>query len=180
MENFLQEAKTYTELISQKIVKLEINGTTDLEQCQSILAYNKELGKEIQAKKEAITKPLNASLKEVRALFKPLEDKLDEVEKIVKGAMLDFKRKLDEERKAEILKMQESDEQEPTAEMIATAKVMETIKTRKVKKLNIIDQNLIPDFYWIPNEQMIFDTLKTGGHVLGCELIDEEIVINNY
>lgn len=180
MENFLQEAKTYTELISQKIVKLEINGTTDLEQCQSILAYNKELGKEIQAKKEAITKPLNASLKEVRALFKPLEDKLDEVEKIVKGAMLEFKKKLDEERRAEILKMQESDEQELPLEVVETVKVMNTIKTRKIQKLKVVWEDLIPYDYWILDEKKILEDLKKGIEVGGCELIEEEIVINNY
>lgn len=180
MEQFLQEAKNYAEMMSRKVANIGINNATDLEQCQTILAYNKEIGKEVQAKKEAITKPLNASLKEVRALFKPIEDKLEETEKLVKGAVLEFKKKLDEERRAEILKMQESDEQELPLEVVETVKVMNTIKTRKVKKLNIIDQNLIPDFYWIPNEQMIFDTLKTGGHVQGCELVEEEIVINNY
>jgi len=180
MENIINETKNYLAVIGDKVKNIEITDIQGLEQAQEILSYNKIIGKEIKEKKEAITKPLNESLKEVRALFNPVEEQLEHTESVVKMAMLEFKRKLDEERKAEVLKMQESDEQEPSVEIVEKVKAMETIKTRKTPRLKIIDIEKIPDDFWLPNEDLILATLKNGIVVGGCELIYEETVINNY
>jgi hypothetical protein len=66
--------------------------TTDREQkaAAKFLSGVKAEAKSLKAKKEAITKPLNAALKEIRAQFKPAEDRIADIEGSIKSAMLRY------------------------------------------------------------------------------------------
>jgi hypothetical protein len=50
--------------------------------------------------------------------------------------------------------------------------------TRKIKRLKIVDETLIPRKFLIPNEVAIKEALLAGEKVSGCELVEEEIIIN--
>lgn len=70
--------------------------TDDSEQkaAAEFLSSVKANAKDLKKKKEAITKPLNASLKEVRELFKPAETQIEDIEQAIKKAMLEYHDKM--------------------------------------------------------------------------------------
>jgi len=171
--------------------RIVVNSQPTFETAKEIMIKVKGVRKEVTEKKEAITKPLNEALKNTRALFKPIEDKLDLVEGWVKDQMLKYSQKLiAEQRKREeeaLKKIEEATENdvEINTEKLAksverVAEKVEAIKTRKVKRLNIVDQEKIPRAYLVPDEAKIKQALLNGEKVAGCEIIEEEIAINSY
>lgn len=78
--------------------------TTDDEQAAAArgLASLKANAKELKAKKEAITKPLNAALKEVRSQFKPAEERLESLESLIKAGLLAYHNAQEAEAQAKI------------------------------------------------------------------------------
>jgi hypothetical protein len=71
-------------------VMLTVEDDTQLKGASSMLGEVKTIAKELKASKEAITKPLNAALKEVRDLFRVSESNLADAEKVLKGAILAY------------------------------------------------------------------------------------------
>lgn len=69
---------------------MKIVDDTELKGASSILGEIKTISKELKTSKEAITKPLNQALKEVRDLFRVPETNLADAEKVVKGAILEY------------------------------------------------------------------------------------------
>mgnify|MGYP001561248910 CR=1 FL=1 len=51
-----------------------------------------------------------------------------------------------------------------------------SVQFRKIKKIRIVDENLIPDKYWVPDNVLIRKDLLAGIPVNGCEVYEEEIV----
>jgi hypothetical protein len=85
-----QQAKTMIEGITALHWSGTINDDAEQGNAAKVLASVKTNAKSLKTKKEAITKPLNAALKEIRAQFKPAEDRLAELETNVKAALLDY------------------------------------------------------------------------------------------
>lgn len=171
--------------------RFTINSQPTFEKAKERLIEIKSIKKVISEKKDSVVKPLNEALKNVRSLFKPVEEKIDVIENYLKDGVLSYQRKLNEEiakREAEALK--KIKEQEAKGEEVNMDKVVapiqrvenkiEAIKTRKVKKLRIVDVNLIPRDYLLPDEVKIKTALIQGVEVSGCEIYEEEIAVNSY
>jgi hypothetical protein len=116
----------------------------------------KQLGETITERKEEITKPLNASLKSARALFKPFEDQCMEAEASVKGAVLDFYERLWKRGK-------------DTDNTINGLRGKVTLVERT--QVHITDEKLIPAQFCSPDASKIEHALKAGIEVPGAELI---------
>ncbi len=67
-----------------------ISSQDDLSFASEILADAKARAKYVLARKEAITKPLNAALKAARDLFRPAEEHFAEIERVIKSAIVAF------------------------------------------------------------------------------------------
>ena len=67
---------------------LSITSNDELIVGVELLGRIKTAQKAITDKKQAITKPINEALKEIRSLFAPIEKSIDEAEGIVKNKML--------------------------------------------------------------------------------------------
>lgn len=82
------ETKTLIEGISAldiiPVIKLDV----DLNQAVKLLLSVKANAKELKTKKSAALSPLKASIKEINSWFKPAEDRLSDIEKSCKEAML--------------------------------------------------------------------------------------------
>ncbi len=65
-----------------------VKSDDDLKIATGMLANVKSNVKQIKAKKKAALDPLKASIKEINSWFKPAEDRLSEIEKSIKDAML--------------------------------------------------------------------------------------------
>lgn len=155
----------------------EITITTPEENVLAIelKAKLKDTGKQIKERKEAITKPLNESLKSIRALFAPLEDKFEKADSLVGRKLLDYKRKVDEEARAKEAKIAASFEKGNIKAETAERKIEEIQRTektvvtdhgkvqfRKIRKVSfaIVDQ-LLPE---------TIVTLAKGGYLIWDEV----------
>ena len=104
----------------------------------------KEVSKEITKRKEEITKPMNEALKSARALFKPLEETLEQAESELKTKMLSYMQKKREEeaeaqRKAdeEIAKQKELLKNNEISHSEASQATVKAIMEANVAKVEI-------------------------------------------
>lgn len=169
----------------------EIQITTPEENASAmeLKAKLKDTGKQIKERKEAITKPINESLKSIRALFAPLEDRFEKADALVGRKLLDYKRKVDEEARAKEAKIAASFEKGNIKAETAERKIEEIQRTektvvtdhgkvqfRKIQKVRVVDEKLIPDSYWVIDQVLLRKDVLAGIVVPGAEKYEEEIV----
>ena len=147
-----------------------------------------KLGKEVKAEKEKATKPLNEALRTVRSWWAPLEEMIEEGEKIFSRALLTYKSKVEEEarkKEAQIAARVEKgtmrlDTAERKLEQVQhVEKHADTefgrVQFRKVKRVRITNPDLVPDEYWIIDQVKLNEAvLRQGIQVLGTEIFEEE------
>lgn len=97
--------KKSTDLLDST-VSLTVNDDEQLKSSSSVLGEIKTIAKEVKTRKEAITKPLNEALKEVRALFAVPENNLKQAETAIKSAILAYHEVQDAAAQAEIAKIE--------------------------------------------------------------------------
>jgi len=163
--------------------RIKVNSQPTLAQAKTSLSEVKEIKKVITEKKDSVVKPLNEALKNTRALFKPIEDKVEVIESYLKGEILKYNTKLLEEQRKREAEAQAKIQagatfEEATKSIERVEKKIESIPTRKIKRLKIVDETLIPRQFLVPNEVAIKEALLAGEKVSGCELVEEEIIIN--
>lgn len=160
----------------------------------------KVVGKMIKDKKEAITKPLNDALKQVRELFRPLEDGYEQAESLIASKMLEYQKLVDaEKRRIEAEAQKKLDDAardleagkitEKEAEKIEKKvetkleKAPEVIKksdsfhTRTVKKFRIVDEALIPREYLFVDEVKIRRAMLANVPVAGVEYYEDKTLV---
>lgn len=158
----------------------------DMDLDRAVLAHQKakSAAKLVKARKEFLTKPLNAALKSWREVFKGVEDHIEEEESRLEGLILAYRKKKDEaaNKKEEALA-----EKVSTGEISAEKAVekMENIQraeisgshVRKVPTLEIFDLALIPREYLVPDTVKIKEAIKSGLEVPGAKMVDREILV---
>lgn len=168
---------------------ISIETQEDYTAAVDLVAKLKETGSIIKNKKESITKPLNESLKQVRSLFAPIEAQFANAETIIKGKLLAYKRKIDEEARAKEAKIAEKVEsgkmkletgekklgQIERVENTTRGKVGE-VQIRKIKKVRITDEAAIPRNYLVPDMVAIRRDALGGTAIPGVEVYEEESV----
>ena len=149
-----------------------------------------KLGKEVKTEKEKATKPINEALRTVRSWWAPLEEMIEEGERMFSRALLTYKSKVEEEarkKEAQIAARVEKgtmrlDTAERKLEQVQhVEKHADTqygrVQFRKVKRVRIINQDLIPDEYWVIDEVKLRKAVINDGlQVPGCEMYEEETV----
>ena len=90
-----------------------------------------------------------------------------------------------EEEKKKLADVQKAANQDINMDKITkklenTNEKLNQIKTRKIKKLRIIDIKLIPREYLLPNEAKIKEDLLNNIAIPGAEMYEEEIAVNSY
>lgn len=86
----------------KKANEIVIATEQDLTTSTDIIKFIKEKAKQVEAQRKNFVDPINASVKNINATFKTLSEPLENAEKILKGKMLDFQRKLEAEKRAAI------------------------------------------------------------------------------
>lgn len=154
-----------------------------------IVAKLKDTGSKIKLSKESITKPLNESLKNIRALFAPLEEQFEKAERIIKIKLLDYKRKIDAEAKAKedaiaarvekgTIKLETAEKKIENIERVeqTTKGKIGEVQIRKIKKVRIINEADIPREYLIPDMVSIRRDALGGKSIKGVEVYEEESI----
>jgi hypothetical protein len=192
MEIPTKEVEVYRSQLSDLEIKANELSITSPEENAIAIEFKARIdktGKEIKAKKEAITKPINASLRMIRELFAPLEDMFNNADTIVGGKLLAYKKKVDDEIKKEEERlaarlekgtMKQETVEKKMAELPKTQKTVDTsvgrVQFRKVKRVRITDLKLIPKQYWIIDEVKLRKDVLDGVQVPGAEVYEVETV----
>lgn len=191
MENkkWLTEFRSEVSAVERKADAIEITKSEEYANAVDIVAKLKEIGSKIKEKKESLTKPLNEALRNARELFAPLEMQFSNAEGIIKGKLLDYKRKKDEEARIEeariaarvekgTLKIETAERKMEAVERIDTTTRGDVgeISIRKIKKVRIVNESLIPREYLQPDMVAIRRDALGGKAIAGVEVYDEEVV----
>lgn len=131
--------------------------------------------KAIDARRTAITKPLNAAKRAVDDLFRPILSVYAEIDRIATEA--DSKhRAIAEEKQREAMEAATTSEEIVAA--VSTSGNVEGVSVRRVAKVRIVNAALVPAEYWIRslNDAKAKIDLKAGD-VPGLELYYEEIAV---
>lgn len=157
------------------------------------LSSIKANAKELKRKKEAITVPLNAALKEVRAQFKPAEDKLASIEGAIKTALLEYHGDKEAAAAAEIKRIQQyldaghTSLQATMSRLAGIDQPQNDLGGAVIKfspeKVRIIDPNFLPSHYLYEPEvlealrKVVSRDIKAGQPCPpGAELYRDKIV----
>lgn len=109
MENTqIEVVKTQVSKALQTVQSIVVTTKTEYENAVEIGGKLKKVFKMVTERKEEITKPMNEALKSARALFKPMEETLEQAEKELKDKMLVF---MSEERKREAEAQKKAEEE---------------------------------------------------------------------
>jgi len=165
----------------------------DMESAAVVLSTINKYRDEIKEKKESVTKPINEALKNIRSLFKPLEEKLDSSISLIRTEMTryqtdEMKRVADEKSKIEnrigegkgkigfetAVKKIENIEK-PEQNVNVSNGSVGFVKTRKFLVENV---SLLPVEYVLPNEVLIRNAMKTGIELPGVRYYDEMVPRN--
>lgn len=146
--------------------------------------------KGIKAFKESITKPINEALKNARAMFAPIEAKYESADNLVGSKLLAYKRRVEEEvRKKEtkiiadlesgkIKKLETAERRIENLEQVQkiTHTAVGDVQFRQIPKMRILDENLIPEKYWVIDLVSLRKDVVAGIVVPGAEKYYEETV----
>lgn len=175
---------------------LVISNQDEMKIATEMLSQVNKIGDSIKEKKDAVIKPINAGVKALRALFKPVEENRDEAVSIIKNKMVDYQTKIEEENKIKEERIEKRVEKGTMKAETAVNKLEEmpeienkvesdigSVNFKTIRKVEIIDESLLPREYLMPNDKKIkeealaFDKLGKD-QISGVKVIEEKTVAN--
>jgi hypothetical protein len=195
----MQEIKKDKEI---QIIEKEINSmaTTlqgvvikDDKQFSEVVEYGsslKKYAKQLKESKEKVTKPMNEALKAVRDMYRPLEDRLKDMEIEIKKSLGAYNERVRIEADKKAAKIKEREEKGTLKAETAAVKLSEielpdtTVKTesgakvteKTIKKYVVEDESKLPREFLMPDMKKIEMALKEGRTVPGAIIKEEKIM----
>jgi len=179
--------------LASQVASLEIVDATSMQTGVVILSNMNKYMDDVKEKKETLTKPINTALKNIRAMFKPLEE-------TYQGAIEMLRSKMSTYQTAEVARVREEEakiaarvkEGKGNLSIDTAVKKMEAIATpekevstlaglvqfRESKILKVLDINLIPKEYFNLDEARLLKDLKAGIQVAGATTETIQVPVN--
>lgn len=186
-ETELQVVKTQSTKALSTAQEVKITSQEKFEEANLIKDKIVAARKLVKTKKEEITKPLNEGLKQVRALFAPIEATIDEAEELVKSKISAYLTEQDKKRveaqkkieeqvyKNDIGLVQGLNKMDKVQEkFVEKTSIVRTRINRKVEVVNELD---IPDEYWVLDMVRVRQDALDGKLTKGVKLIEEKIIL---
>lgn len=187
-----QLIKSQVTIVQEMANELSVENIDDLTIATDILHQVKEVKKLVKESKEEITRPMMKALSNVRDLFRPLELGYADAEKCIKAKMLSFQIEEDDritKEKAKLAARVEKGTMRPdTAAMKmeevgdAPTKVAGSVgksTVRKIKKVRIVDEDLIPREYMVVDMKAVTEAILRKGEVVpGAEMYEERSIVS--
>lgn len=194
----LEEIKRDTSLMATKVKKLKVATTKDMVKASELLGAIKSRIKRIEEIRLTYTKPLNEALKKINSDFKGAMKPLEEMESEIKRAIIDFRTEEEKKRRVEEDRLRKIEEErlrkEAKEKKISAKKLIENtpmpiverqpnqiqtsqgvVKARMITKFRIIDESKVPDKYWVIDESLIRQDIRSGlMQINGVEVYQEE------
>ena len=169
----------------QKARALVIESAEDMTKSAELLSQCNKYLDAVVEDREKLTKPINQSLKEIRAKYKPTETILETAIVALRQEQSRYqtemlrKQREEEARIAARVKegkgnlkletaVRQIEEIEKPEEVVSTDSG--TVKFREQKVLKITDESKVPDEYWVIDEKVLLEALKAGTLVAGAEI----------
>lgn len=162
-----------------------------MEKAVSMLSMINKISDRLTKDKEELTKPLNETLKNIRARYKPAETAVANAVGTIRSKMMSYQKHVDVENKkkedALIARAEKGTMKKETVvrkmEELPDASASVTtdagmVQWMIVKKLVILEEKLIPREYLVVDEVRVKAALKAGIAVPGAGLIEEKIPKN--
>lgn len=174
----------------QAVESIVVNNDESMLEAGDMRKRVKTVGKMIKERKEAITKPINESLKSIRALFLPFESDYEKAEEIITSKMLSYQKSVDDERiriEAENLKKIKEqgnasivDHSAPKIQLEIAPEVIkksEDFHTRTNKVFKVVDKSKLPIKFLIADEVAIRKAMYAGIQLEGVEYSEEKVIV---
>ena len=185
----LAPIKAQVSKLENQATAVAIESQEGYENAIDLVSKLKETGSEIKNKKESITKPLNEALRNVRDMFRPIETQFENAERIIKTKLLDYKRKKDEEARAEeakvaarvakgTMKLETAEKKMDSIERVenTTRGQVGQVQIKKIRKVRVTNQESIPRKYLVPDMVLIRQDALSGIVIPGIEVYEEESI----
>lgn len=183
----------WTEAEVKTISPFKITSQNDLIKSVELLSRCNVYLDKLTADKELLTAPLNTTLKEIRARYKPVSDQLERViadirkEQSLYQTQLVARQRAEEQAIADKLSSGKIKKVETALKAMDKVEKAEqmfmaesgTVRFRTDQKLKIWDHTLIPLEYYNLNESRLLKALKAGIVVSGAGLEEIQIPVNH-
>ena len=178
----------------KKAESILIASASDMSKASETLSVINKYADTVKSQKESVTKPINASLKAIRALFAPLEDKLDGAVSSIRSAMITYqteqKRIADAEAKKIADRIGEGKGKLKIETAVAKMEAIDrpeekivvesgSVKFRTDKKFEIMDVTLVPIEYHEIDLVKVRTAMKAGIELPGVRYYEEQIPVNS-
>lgn len=199
-EKKLKEIKKDAVAMTKKVEKVVIKNEKQMDDASELLTQIKARQKRIEEIRLTYTKPLNESLRKINSDFKEASAPYLEIEGKIKQAIIAYRQEIERKRREEEMRLQEEARKRAIEEakkqkksqkkaldeiILPTVEKQESViqtksgqvKTRKVKKFRIIDEERVPRKYWIIDERLIRQDVAYGvEEIKGVEIYEEEVL----
>lgn len=186
--------KQLTPIIAKAIKVVVIRDDKELSVATEVLSQLNQYADSVKAKKKELTDPANATIKAIKALFLPLEEKVLPKIEAIREAMSVYqteKTRLAQEKEAEIANrvgegkgklrvetaIKKIGEIDKPLEKIATESG--GLRFRATPRLKVTDITKIPREYLVVDESKTLEALKNGIEVSGAEIEIIQVPINS-
>lgn len=185
--------KKKVDTLAQKVEKFEIKSAEDMKEATIVLSTMNQYADIVKEKKESLTKPINEGLRNIRAMFKPLEESYEGAITLLRSKMTvyqtaEVKRKREEEDAiAARVKpgkgnlsvdtaLKKIQEVAPVQKEVATEQGL--VQFREVRKFEVVDITKLTPEYLLPNETAIRTAMKSGKELAGVRYWTEQVPSN--
>jgi actin-related protein len=178
------EIKEIVLSVQQKANSLVVESPEQATEASEVLHEIKDATRRLTEQKEFLTRPAMQTLASIKALFAPRETALKDADKTVRAKMIAYQieeAERVEQAKAKIVARAEKGtiKQETAVKKLGEVKEVsktEGIRVQTRRKLEIVDETLIPREYLVLDREAITKALFAGIVVAGAELREEKIL----
>lgn len=170
--------------VKEAATALTVDSPDQAEAASKLLHDIKMATSRLTAVKTDITRPALESLAKIKALFSPLESALKDADQIVRKKVLAYQVAEQDRIEAEKAKIAARVEKGTMREDTAVAKLGAVGDVAKVsgtrvqtrRQLEIVDEDLIPREYLVPDREKISKALFADIKVPGAKLVEKKIL----
>jgi len=179
---------------SNRVANIEIKDQKGMTVATEDLSKLNKYADQVKKTKEGVTKPLNEALKAARAIFAPIEDKLDTAISSIRNAMISYqteqKRIADEEAAKIAARVGEGkgklkvdtairkiDAIDKPEKSVSTGSG--SVKFQTVKRFEVMDVTMLPTEYILANDVAIRKAMLAGIEIAGVRYYTEEVPYNS-
>lgn len=171
--------------------KLAITNDEELKDASTLLSNINLARKAVTQQKDKIVKPLNESLKQIRAFFAPVEEQIETARRMVEGKLIEYDKKVTAAARVEQDKIAARAEK-GTLRPETAAKKLEavqeapksvetkqgTVSFKEVRDIEVTDENAIPDAYWKLDMVLVRKDALAGVEISGVKVVTKKQINN--